>query len=506
MFRRIAESPSKSLLVMTLAFVAGVAVHAFDERPSVPVAAAASVGAALLVAAAFLRHLPALRLTSIAVALMAFGLARYEAALPAEGGGVEPPRAVAGYSGTVAEEPAESLRGTALIMERVSFFDGARMVPLSARMELRYRVPLRAAIGDEIAWRCRVHPRDASVREGRSRAVAWSCLPDGAPAVSSVGGAPRNALLWAKRRIRAAAAAVLPEPYSSLLLGLLIGDTGGIPKDVIAAFRTTGTSHVLAVSGYNVHLVAEFAFLLLSAFAVRRRPASYAVAAFLAAFTLMTGAEAPVVRAAVMGGLGLIAGLLGRRGGGATPLAVAAALMLAHDPLIFRHDVGFRLSFAAILGIGALGPPFSRVLALIPEAGGLRKTAAETLAATLATMPMALHDFGMLPLSGPVANLAVVPLVPFVTATGAASAAIGFISAPLALPAALPCAVAARAMLGIVTAIAGAVPALPIRASAWAEAALYGWLGLLWFALTRAPERRAEAVAPEGVEAVTYDL
>lgn len=505
MWDRLAASPSKSLLAMSLAFVAGVAAHAFDERPWVPVAWAAVAAVVMSAAAAAVRRRSGARLACVMLALASLAVWRYEAVLPEPEVPAVLPRGPVAFTGAVAEEPRDSLQGTVLVMDRVSFSDGGRMLPLRSGMEIRFRLPVSAAIGDALAWRCRGRPRDGAARERRDRGTGWTCMPDGPPdAAGRRGHAVMNALLAAKRRIRAAAAAVLPEPDASLVLGLLIGDTGGIPKDVLAAFRATGTSHVLAVSGYNVHLVVECAFMALAACAVGRRRASYAVAAALAAFTVMTGAEAPVVRAAVMGGLGLVAGLIGRRNGGAGPLAVAAAVMLAHDPLVLRHDVGFRLSFAAVLGLRAFGPAFSRLLAFLPEAAQLRRTCAETLAATVATLPIALYDFGLLPLAGPFANLAVVPLVPLLSAAGVAAVVTGMVYAPVALPLALPCAVLARLMLGAVGSFASVIPALPMRASAWQTAALYAWLGLLWYALTRKPMPSGAAAPDPPAPSVTY--
>ncbi|HTM68987.1 MAG TPA: ComEC/Rec2 family competence protein [Candidatus Binatia bacterium] len=500
MLDRIARSPSKTLLVLLGAFVAGVAAHAFDERqwlePLLSVAAAA-----IMVPIGFAVRSRAWRLVCAALALAVLGVARYDAALPV-GPVAErtPPARAAWFTGTVAEEPRDSLKGTVLVMDRVFVSGGGA----GERAVLSFRAPVAASPGDRLSWRCRMRTRDPATR-GQDRDAAWSCFPDAVPRViSAAGWNAATGLLGAKRGIRSLAGALLPEPDASLLLGLLIGDRGGIPPDLVADFRATGTSHVLAVSGYNVHQVVELAFVLCAACAVKRRRASWIVAGLLVFFVALTGGDAPVVRAAVMGGMGLVAGLIGRRNAGLGPLAVAAALMLAHDPLILRHDVGFRLSFAAVAGMRAFGPLIAARLTFLPAAFGVRSAAADTLAATAGTLPIALHDFGLLPFASPLVNVAIAPLIPLIMAAGAAAMAVGALAVPLAAPLAFACEMLSRLMLGIVGASASVAPVLEARATAAEAAVLYAALALLRFGLGRPRVPRTPAPDP-GVAAVRYD-
>jgi len=480
----IARSPSKTLLALLGAFVAGVVAHAFDERRWADPLLLAAVASAFVPIGVVWRSRAA-RLSCACLALAVLGVARYDAALPTgERAEAVPPAHEAAFTGTVAEEPRDSLKGTVLVMDRV-FVSGQE----GEKAVLMFRLPVDVSVGDELGWRCRMRTRDAVQRERSDRDAAWTCVPDAPPRrIAEAGINAANGLLGAKRAMRRLAGALLPEPGSSLLLGLLIGDRGGIPPDLTADFRATGTSHILAVSGYNVHQVVEFAFVVCALCAIRRRRAIAVVAALLIAFTALTGGDAPVVRAALMGGMGLVAGLLGRRNGGLGPLAVAAAAMLVHDPLILRHDVGFRLSFAAVAGMRAFGPLLSERLGFLPDAFGLRQTAADTLAATAGTMPIALHDFGLLPVASPLVNVAVVPLVPLIMASGAAAMAAGALALPLGAPLAFVCDALARTMTGIVGISASFAPVLEAKANAWQTAFLYGCFVLLWFALTRRPE------------------
>jgi competence protein ComEC len=277
---------------------------------------------------------------------------------------------------------------------------------------------------------------------------------------------------------------MLPEPNASLLLGLIVGDRGGLPKSLTDAFRATGTSHVLAVSGYNVMLVTEALVVGLALLGLARRRAALLVAGCVAAFVLLAGADPPVLRAGIMGSVGLLAALLGRRGHGGNAFAFTAAAMLMADPLALRHDVSFRLSFFAVAGLSAFGSPLAERMRFIPFEG-VRSALAETLGATIATLPIALHDFGSLAVASPVVNVMIAPLVPFSTAVGAAGVIVAFISPTLALPASLAVAAALRLMREIVGWWADAAPAVAVSAGFRTTAGLYAALILLWYALKK---------------------
>src|SRR5512136_1995410 len=114
------------------------------------------------------------------------------------------------------------------------------------------------------------------------------------------GFAPFGWLYAFKARAKNVIAQILPEPQASLLTGILLGDDSGIPKSVQDAFRTTGTSHIIAISGYNVTILIG----LMSLGAVRlfgKRRAFYVLAVGLLVYMILVGASASVVRAVIMG-------------------------------------------------------------------------------------------------------------------------------------------------------------------------------------------------------------
>ena len=163
-------------------------------------------------------------------------------------------------------------------------------------------------------------------------------------------GSPIFAALFdLKDRARDTLAAILPEPQAALLTGILLGDDAGLPQSVKDDFRITGTSHIVAISGYNFAVLIGLA----SVPAVRlfgRRRAFPILLIVIVAYTALVGWSGSVVRAAIMGALTLWATYLGRQAAALNSLFVAAMLMTLLDPFTLG-DVGFQLSFAATLGL-----------------------------------------------------------------------------------------------------------------------------------------------------------
>lgn len=229
---------------------------------------------------------------------------------------------------------------------------------------------------------------------------------------------------------------IWPQPEASLLAGILLGVESQIPRAVEDAFNRTGTSHVIAISGFNITIVAG---LLVSVFArlwgLRR--GALAAALGIAAYTVLVGAEAAVVRAALMGGLSLLARQVGRRQAGLNSLVTVAAVMALFNPLIL-WDVGFQLSFAATLGLVLYAEPLqeafrqvagrwlpaARVEALAGPAG---EYLLFTLAAQFTTLPVILYHFQRLSLIALPANFAILPLQPPLLMLGGLSLLAGLV-------------------------------------------------------------------------------
>ncbi|MEW5941524.1 MAG: ComEC/Rec2 family competence protein, partial [Chloroflexota bacterium] len=175
-------------------------------------------------------------------------------------------------------------------------------------------------------------------------------------------GKEGNAIVGAMYALKAYALETVyrlfPDPEASLLAGILLGVDNGLPEDLQQAFKDTGTSHIIAISGFNIAIIAGIFLSIFGRLFGQRRGAFFAAFGIIF-YTLLVGADAAVVRAAVMGVTALFARHFGRRQDGIVTLFFAAALMCLYNPL-YVWDVGFQLSFFATLGLILYGQPLEQ--------------------------------------------------------------------------------------------------------------------------------------------------
>lgn len=203
---------------------------------------------------------------------------------------------------------------------------------------------------------------------------------------------------------------LLHEPYSSLAAGLLTGSRRGINEELMEDFNKTGLSHIVAVSGYNITLLIGVVFALFSF--LPRRYRVWASVVFIIVFVLFVGASAAVVRAAVMGVIGILALHFGRKSLVLLRLLVSAAWMSFFNPYILMFDAGFQLSFAATLGLVLFADKIGAHLKWLPNWFAARESLVMTLAAQAFTVPLIIWQFGRFSLIAPLANILVAPLLP----------------------------------------------------------------------------------------------
>ncbi|GAB4539840.1 MAG: DNA internalization-related competence protein ComEC/Rec2 [Anaerolineae bacterium] len=253
-------------------------------------------------------------------------------------------------------------------------------------------------------------------------------------------GSPFWAALYAfKARAQETIAQILPEPYAALLTGILLGVETGIPRPLYERFNATGTSHIIVISGFNIAIVAGL-FMLVGTRLFGKRRAAWVAIAGIVLYTLLVGADAAVVRAAIMGGLFVLALYLGRQTEVRTSLVLAAFVMTALNPYAL-WDVGFQLSFAATAGLIWLTPPLERVAecglrALVGRQhvrAGMRlvsEAVLVTLAAQIATGPLVVYHFGRLSLISLLTNLLILPVQPLVMTAGGLATLAGMLWLP----------------------------------------------------------------------------
>jgi len=254
-------------------------------------------------------------------------------------------------------------------------------------------------------------------------------------------GSPIIATIYAfKERSLTIIYHLYPDPEASLLAGILLGVDAGLPADLQQAYKDTGTAHIIAISGFNITIIAALFVLLFDRLLGPRRGALVAILG-IALYTFLVGASASVIRAALMGGLALFARQVGRRQDGLNTLAFVAALMAAFNPNI-PWDVGFQLSFAATLGLILYAKPLRAWLTFLLAHLAPSATAEKishpisvfflfTLAAQLTTLPVMAYQFRRISLVSLIANPFILPAQPAVMLFGGLALLLGLIYLPL---------------------------------------------------------------------------
>ena len=255
-------------------------------------------------------------------------------------------------------------------------------------------------------------------------------------------GSPFWALLYGlKARGSALLDRVLPEPAAALANGMLLGIESGIPEDVDEAFKATGTTHVIVISGSNIALLSGVIMAGLSRVLGKRRAAFPAIAGIIL-YVLLVGADAAALRAGLMGSLFILAIYFGRRSTAYVSLCASALFMTLLNPLTL-WDIGFQLSFMATLGLILFTPTiegqFERLLArgLTRERmrrvmGILNDALIVTLAAQVTTLPVIVYYFGRISLISLVTNFFILPAQPPIMTGGMATLVAGLAWEPLA--------------------------------------------------------------------------
>ncbi|MDP2734674.1 MAG: ComEC/Rec2 family competence protein, partial [bacterium] len=175
----------------------------------------------------------------------------------------------------------------------------------------------------------------------------------------------------------------LSPPESSLLSAMLLGDSAQLPEEFAQQLSVTGTRHITAVSGMHVAILSGMLFVFLLGAGFTRKASCVLALVFLLFFILITGAPASAVRAGIMGSAMLVGGITGRRNVSLRALVFAGAGMLSLNPLLLGHDIGFQLSFLAVLGILLFLPVFQHFLGRVQNPLGLRDVLSMSVAAQL---------------------------------------------------------------------------------------------------------------------------
>lgn len=270
------------------------------------------------------------------------------------------------------------------------------------------------------------------------------------PEVNVVGRAPPNIYFYLyrlKNHLLQLLKESLPAHSAGLLAGLLLGEKKILPNSIYQQFIDLGLSHIIVVSGYNLTLFSQLFNHNLTSL-IHRRTAYWLTVVFMIAFTIITGAEASIVRALIMSVMMISAPMFSRLPNHINAVLLAAVIMIFTNPLIIFYDIGFHLSFLATLGLIFISPILTQLSSYIKLPEIIKSTALETTAATLATLPYSIYQFGRLQLYLLPANLIILPLTGITTLTGIGFVVLATLSPYLANLILLPLNILLQTILG----------------------------------------------------------
>ncbi len=206
---------------------------------------------------------------------------------------------------------------------------------------------------------------------------------------------------------------LMPSPESALGNGLIFGGDDRLSQTLQDAFARTGMSHIVAVSGYNVTIIVLAVTGVGIFFGLWRKQAAVLSIVAIVLFVAMIGFPSSGVRAAVMGSLVLFAVMYGRASHVGNAVLFAAATMLLWSPLQLRYDIGFQLSFLAVIGIVLFYPFFQAVVTRGQKPFGFLEILLLTISAQLFVVPVIMFHFHTLSLTSLMSNILVLPVLPF---------------------------------------------------------------------------------------------
>lgn len=422
------DRPDLRMPLLGAAAWAGALLGSARGVPVPAVAGALGLGAVVLLVVA--RRSPARRPLAAAVglvllaALAVAGLRTHQVAHnPLADLGRE--RAVVSLDGTVASDPVLVTSGrTDQLMWRLRVSEvrgrGAVTSLVAPVLVLTGAEASAPALGSVIRLRGRLAPAE-------DEHLTALLLASGDPVVLSGPDVWWRGAAQVRRALRESVSH-MPEAQRALVPALVVGDDAALPDDVETDFRTTGLTHLLAVSGTNLTLVVGFLLVIARWCRVRGRWLVVVGAAGVAGFVLLARTEPSVLRAAVMGTVALVG--LGHDGRqrGLRALGVAVLALVLVDPAL-ADSAGFVLSVLATAGILVLAPGMREALARwLPR--WLAEAVAVPLAAQLACTPVVAAISGQVSLVAVAANVLVAPAVGPATVLGLAGGLLGLVPGP----------------------------------------------------------------------------
>ena len=322
------------------------------------------------------------------------------------------------FSGVVVDEPRTQEKYQSFNIKLESPLRGEVFVLASPRGVYHY--------GDLLELNGAIEPRKTFAEN------PIAAFPDIKLLAEYRGSRVKEALLGFKHAILEKFTSALPAQEAALLGGLTLGSRAEFTPEFKSQMSRSGTTHLVALSGYNIAILVLAIAKVFGKF-LSRRKTFYITTGIILLFVVMVGAEASVVRAAIMGFLALLAKETGRTFSMRNAIVLTALGMTLFHLTVLVYDIGFQLSFLSLLGIVYLSPALKQVLRFderkdIPI---WKEIAILTASAQLAVVPVIVNTFGSFSLTAIIPNVLILGFVPLTMFLGFLLAAVSFIHAYL---------------------------------------------------------------------------
>lgn len=436
-------SKAKIFLIVGLAFIIGVGVRSLFAIPFAVAFYAAICG--LLVFGLFWSK-KQWRLIGLCLLFLGLGIIRYDLALP------DPNENTiqfynnqeVRFAGVVIQEPDVRKDHVKLTVEAKQGIEGAAK-QLEGKVLLKTSLYPEYSYGDLLDIKCNLQAPEPLTfdTEGGTRDFAYDkylarydiysvCYRPRIELIAKdQGNVIMSGLLSIKNKFTQAVQLSLPEPQASFLGGLILGAKRAIPDDLMESFNRTGTTHIVALSGYNITIIAILILNVCKRLWIPRKKSFWVSLFAITFFVLITGAQASIVRAGIMGMLVLLATQLGRMSRITNVLILAAVVMILVNPKVLAFDAGFQLSFLATIGLVYLSPKLEKFFKWLPTVFELRASLVATLSAIILTTPLILFQFGRFSIIAPLVNILILPAIPVAMALGFITGLLALIWLPL---------------------------------------------------------------------------
>ncbi len=200
-----------------------------------------------------------------------------------------------------------------------------------------------------------------------------------------------------------------PSPHFYILSAMTLGDKREIPQNWQEKLSVSGVRHITAVSGLHVTVLTVILIGFFSNLGISRKESFVFIVLVMLFFIFITGMQPSAIRAGVMGGCFLFSKILGRMGNSFRLLFFTAFLMLLFNPLLLKNDIGFQLSFLAVLGIILFFSFFDNIFYFFPE--NIRRIMATSFSAHVFVFPVIGYYFGEVSIVFPITNILIIPII-----------------------------------------------------------------------------------------------